>query len=94
MKRVILTLTGRVQGIGFRDRVVRIAARHPVAGTVRNHRWEEALEIDVEGDDAAVERFLADVLATPPPFARLDHVIRQASECPRGLSGFAQAPTG
>jgi hydrogenase maturation factor HypF (carbamoyltransferase family) len=94
VKRVILTLTGRVQGIGFRDCVVRIATRHPVAGTVRNHRWDRALEIDVEGDDAAVESFLADVLANPPYFARLDHVVRQTGECPRGLSSFAQAPTG
>jgi len=93
VKRVLLTLTGRVQGVGFRERVVQTAARHPVAGTVRNRRWPAALEIDVEGDDAAVERFLADVLANPPHLARLDHAIRQAGEYPRGLSGFRQAPT-
>ena len=88
-----MTLTGRVQGVGFRDRVIALAARHPVAGTVRNLRAEDALEIDVEGEPAAVERFIADVLAHPPSFARIENAIRQLVEEPRSVRGFRRAPS-
>jgi len=92
MVRTILTLSGRVQAVGFRDAVLHIASRHPVAGTVRNLRDGERLEIDAEGEPAAVESFIADVLAHPPRYARVEHVDR-ASAQPRGLHAFLQAPT-
>jgi acylphosphatase len=55
MKRAIVTLHGRVQGVGFRERVLQIARGHDVAGTVRNLRAGYLLEIDVEGEDGAVD---------------------------------------
>jgi acylphosphatase len=88
----VTTLSGRVQGVGFRYTVLRIAARHPVAGTVRNLRGGERLEIDAEGDETAVEAFLRDVLARPPRGARVDRVERRSAE-PRGLTRFGEAPT-
>ena len=91
-KREIVTLGGRVQNIGFRDAVLRVAGRHPVAGTVRNLRDGERLEIDVEGDDVAVDAFLDDVLANPPRSSRIDSVLRTAAE-PAGATGFEQAST-
>ena len=91
-KRQIVILGGRVQNVGFRDAVVEVAARHPVAGTVRNLRGREALEIDVEGDDVAVEAFLDDVLAHPPRYGRVDSVLR-TSAIPAGATRFEQAST-
>ncbi|MGP6157903.1 MAG: acylphosphatase [Vulcanimicrobiaceae bacterium] len=85
---MIVTLTGRVQGVGFRQRVAALASRHPVAGTVRNLRSSEALEIDIEGEEAALNAFIADVLANPPTFARIEHVVRQRGEAPRAAQGF------
>jgi acylphosphatase len=90
--RTIVTLSGRVQTVGFRDAVQRIAARHAVAGTVRNVREGERLEIDVEGDDEAVRAFLGDVLEHPPRYARVEHIDRSDAE-PLGRHGFTVAPT-
>jgi hydrogenase maturation protein HypF len=92
MVRTILTLRGRVQAVGFRDAVLRIAARHDVAGTVRNLRDGRRLEIDVEGAPAAVEAFERDVLAHPPRYARVESVERTSAP-PRGLLAFELAST-
>lgn len=81
-----------MQTVGFRDAVCRVARRHPVAGTVRNLAHGERLEVDAEGEAAAVEAFIADVLAHPPRFARVERIDR-ASAPLRGLTTFTQAPT-
>ena len=92
MTRTIVVVSGIVQGVGFRYTVLQIAARHAVAGTVRNVRAGERVEIDAEGDAGAVAAFEADVLANPPPGARIEHVER-TSATPRQLAGFSFAPT-
>jgi acylphosphatase len=93
MVRELVTLHGRVQGVGFREQVLAIARAHAVAGTVRNVTSSRTLEIDVEGDETAVDAFVAAVVARPPSFARVDHVERRPL-APRGVSGFVRAPTG
>lgn len=80
MKREIVRLSGRVHGVGFRYQVLRIAQRFEVVGTVRNIRAPQTLEIDVEGDPAEIERFIAAVLAEPPPAARVDSTTRRSAE--------------
>lgn len=92
MKREVAVLHGRVQGVGFRERVIAIARRHPIAGSVRNLH-DGGLEIDVEGDEAAVDRFLADVQSHPPYFGAVESVSRE-TRVPRGASDFAVAPSG
>jgi acylphosphatase len=92
MKRQIVTLTGQVQGVGFRDRVVRKARRYPVSGTVRNRLDRRRLEIDVEGPDEDVDAFIDDVLADPPAMACVERVERLPAK-PRGTSGFEEEST-
>jgi acylphosphatase len=92
LTRTIVTLGGRVQGVGFRYAVLTIAARHAVAGTVRNLREGERLEIDVEGQADAVEAFLQDVLANPPRHGIVAHVDRR-SVPPRHAAGFTEERT-
>jgi hydrogenase maturation protein HypF len=89
----VIRINGRVQNVGFRDRVLDIAETYRVTGSVRNVRAGEALEIDVEGEPGEVERFLDEVLANPPSFARVERVDRETLE-PRGARGFTRAPTG
>ncbi len=86
MKREVLVLRGRVQAVGFRYKVLQIAGRYRVAGTVRNCA-DETVEIDVEGENADVDAFLADVLAHPPRSARVDGATRE-THTPRGARGF------
>ncbi len=92
MTRTIATLSGRVQNVGFRDAVERIATRYDVAGTVRNTRDGERLEIDVEGNGDDVRAFLDDVLEHPPRYARVERVERRDAE-PLSRHGFSVAPT-
>jgi hydrogenase maturation protein HypF len=87
-----MTLSGRVQAVGFRQTVLALAARYAVAGTVRNLRQGGRLEIDAEGEEGAVRAFFDDVIAHPPHFARIDRVERAAAE-PRGAAGFREAPS-
>jgi len=91
MTRTIVTLGGRVQGVGFRYTVLRIAAAYRVAGTVRNLRGG-SVEIDAEGDADEVDAFVRDVLANPPRGARVEQVERRSAE-PRLLDAFSEAPT-
>jgi acylphosphatase len=89
VKRELVVLHGRVQGVFFRQTVLEIAARHPVAGTVRNRR-DGTLEIDVEGDATAVDAFLDEVAANPPELARVERTTREA-RTPGGMRGFRAA---
>ena len=57
-KRVVYS--GQVQGIGFRNMAQWLAVGHPVAGFVRNLPSGE-VELVAEGEDSAVEAFLAAV---------------------------------
>jgi acylphosphatase len=85
-------LSGIVQGVGFRYTVLRIAAQYDVAGTVRNVRAGERVEIDVEGAADVVEAFVKHIVTNPPPAARITGVERTSAE-PRGLRTFSDAPT-
>jgi acylphosphatase len=69
-KRVVVT--GRVQGVFFRDSVDRIARELDVKGWVRN-RHDGAVEAVFEGDQAAVERMLGFVRRGPSR-AEVEHV--------------------
>ena len=78
-------VSGRVQGVFFRDQTRRLALQHGVAGTVRNLA-DGRVEIVAEGSPAAVDELLA-WAAEGPPRARVDDVTTVEEE-PTGLSGF------
>lgn len=92
MKRELITVSGRVQGVGFRDHVVEVARRFGVAGTVANVRAGARVAIDVEGRPDQVDAFVDAVLADPPPAARIAGVERVAAT-PQGADGFHRGPT-
>lgn len=59
-QRRIVLYSGRVQGVGFRYTATRLARKYPVAGYVRNLPNQQ-VELVVEGPEADLEPFLADV---------------------------------
>ena len=61
-------VTGRVQGVGFRPFVRRLAARHRLTGWVRNRSGD--VEILAQGEAAALAAFGAELLERAPPLAR------------------------
>jgi acylphosphatase len=76
--RVRVVVTGRVQGVFFRDGCRTIARAEGVAGSVRT-RADGAVEAELEGPPAAVERVVA-WCRTGPPRARVDSVDVTAIE--------------
>jgi acylphosphatase len=81
-------VSGRVQGVGYRDWVVRTAQRTGLIGWVRNLR-DGRVEILVDGDDAAIAE-LVEQAQGGPPLARVDHVEAFASEEPKPYKGFTK----
>ena len=83
-RRVIVT--GRVQGVFFRDSTRAEAEARGVAGSVRN-RADGSVEAVFEGPADAVDALVAWCRAGGPPHARVQGV-EVADEAPEGLSGF------
>ncbi len=65
-----LSVTGVVQGVGFRPFVHRLAMEHGLGGWVRNEAGE--VQIEIEGPSREVRAFLQDLVAKAPPLARID----------------------
>ena len=81
-----LWVSGRVQGVWYRDRCRAEALRRGVDGCVRNLA-DGRVEVVLEGRPdavAAVEAWCAE----GPPRARVDHVEAR-DETPAGVAGFA-----
>jgi acylphosphatase len=83
--RVIARITGRVQGVKYRATAQREARRRGLTGLVRNEP-DGAVLIDVEGDPAAVDAFLA-WCAEGPPGARVTSVETTVAD-PIGYAEF------
>jgi acylphosphatase len=65
-------ISGEVQGVGYRFFAQRIAARHQIAGYVRNLS-DGRVEVHAEGSPEGVEGFKHD-LAAGPQYARVEQV--------------------
>ena len=82
-KRVVVS--GRVQGVFFRDTVRNAAEREGVAGWVRNTS-DGTVEAVLEGVGAAVDRVIAQTREGPPA-AEVD-AVEVFDEPDEGLTGF------
>ncbi len=80
-------LRGVVQGVGFRPHVAVVAARHPVTGLVGND--DRQVFIEAQGEIGDVEAFVADVLATLPPLARVIAVSSRDLDVEDSENAFA-----
>ena len=79
-------VSGRVQGVWYRDTARREAERLGLAGSAENQADGTVL-LEVEGDAPAVDAFLA-WAAEGPPRASVDTVTVEAVE-PRDQRGFS-----
>ena len=84
-------VAGIVQGVGFRPFVHGLAARHGLAGHVRNAG--SVVEVEVEGDGGAIAAFAEALVIEAPAAARVDG-LRQTCCAPLGQSRFRIAASG
>ena len=85
-KRLTATVTGAVQGVGFRWYVQRVACSSGLTGFVRNLP-NGGVEVVAEGDEQALERLLY-ALRQGPPAARIEGVETSWSDAWGEHEGF------
>jgi acylphosphatase len=86
-----LTISGRVQGVGYRDWTITMARRLGLTGWVRN-RSDGAVEALIVGDDTAVGEMI-DACRRGPTMARVDNVDIEPVDLDVLPQGFTQLPT-
>ena len=80
-----LSVTGVVQGVGFRPFVHRLAIRHGLTGWVLNAAGD--VQIAIEGGPEELDAFVRELRSEAPPLARIEQL--QAEPCvPTGLPTF------
>jgi len=86
MKRVHLTVCGRVQGVYFRASTRDRARQLGLSGWVRN-RSDGSVEILAEGDSARLEQFVV-WCHNGPPGAMVTHLNTQWQDASGEIAGF------
>ncbi|WP_207260424.1 carbamoyltransferase HypF [Desulfovibrio sp. Huiquan2017] len=80
------TITGQVQGVGFRPFVYRIALDHGVTGSVNNS--SDGVLIEVQGEAEQVGGFAEDLTGKLPPLARIVTLDSEQQATVNGEEGF------
>ena len=88
---VEVIVSGRVQGVGYREFARRAAERHGVAGFARN-RSDGTVEARLVGAPSVLEAMLAD-LRKGPAHGRVERVEIVARGAAAAESGFVIAAT-
>ena len=91
-RRLSLRLQGLVQGVGFRPFVHRLARRLHLQGWVRN--GPDGVELELEGPQNQLERFLAALQTEPPPRCRIDFLEQRWGDARGDLGDFQIADPG
>ena len=86
-----LTITGRVQGVGYRDWAIAAGQRLGLAGWVRN-RADGSVEALIVGDEAAVGRMI-EACRRGPAMARVDEIDVEPVDLDILPDGFKRLPT-
>ena len=74
-----LTISGRVQGVGFRWSTQRLAQQAGLQGFVKNLA-DGRVYVEVQGEEAVVERFVQRLAAGPTPYAIVEKVDQTAGK--------------
>ena len=83
--RLRVHIQGIVQGVGFRPFVYQLAHQHRLNGYVAN--TPKGVEIEVEGGQMALQRFLQELPKTAPPLSIITQI--DSEELPSAnYSGF------
>jgi len=86
-----LTISGRVQGVGYRDWTIGTGLRLGLTGWVRNRR-DGAVEALIVGNESAVGQMI-EACRRGPPMARVDEIDVEPVDLDILPAGFTQLPT-
>jgi hydrogenase maturation protein HypF len=89
-RRVRARVEGTVQGVGFRPYVYRLVGELGLDGWVLNDT--RGVLVEVEGEEPAIEAFLARLSPEAPPLAVVERVLAEERP-PTGERGFAIRPS-
>ena len=78
LARLRAKVSGRVQGVGFRYFVQKVASELGLSGFVRNLATGD-VELEAEGTASALDQLVV-VLQGGPPLSRVDEVV--VTDCP------------
>ena len=89
LKRQKILMTGRIQGVGFRPAVYRLARQLGLTGIVFNDT--QGVTIELQGSEGGIDEFLRRLHAGPdkPPLAEIQSCRRVEVEPVAGETGFA-----
>mgnify|MGYP000107708070 CR=1 FL=1 len=90
MNARLVRIAGRVQGVGYRDWLIREARRHGLWGWVRN-RGDGTVEALMAGEQDALSAVLT-ACRRGPPLARVEDIEESFAE-PPAEPGFFRRPT-
>ncbi|MFP4110791.1 MAG: carbamoyltransferase HypF [Desulfonatronovibrio sp.] len=91
MKRKKYIVNGRVQGVGFRPFVYRLATELSLKGMVSNN--EQGVTIDLEGSAESLAAFDRQLRENPPPLARIVTVEARDVQSPAHHEKFIITPS-
>lgn len=86
----MIRISGKVQGVWFRDWTVQTARALSISGWVRNRR-DGSVEVLAMGEAFAVERLIQRLHEGSPP-SRVERVEVKAAKA-EAVEGFARRPT-
>ncbi|OUP12497.1 carbamoyltransferase HypF [Anaeromassilibacillus sp. An200] len=89
--RLRLTVSGIVQGVGFRPFLHRLANRLGLCGWVRN--TAAGVELELEGSEDALQAFQRTLRDSPPPLAVIEEIRCEALDGTRGDTTFSILPS-
>lgn len=85
IQRAKATVSGIVQGVGFRPFIYHLAQKKGLGGYVAN--TSRGVDIEVEGEAGRIESFFREVETRKPPLARIVHIEKRYLP-PRQYRGF------
>ena len=86
MERVLIHIHGIVQGVGFRPFIHKLVLHYALRGTIKN--TSSGVELELEGERAELERFLADLPEKAPKLAVIERVEAAFSDELKGFRDF------
>jgi len=77
-KRVKVSISGIVQGVGFRPFIYQLAHRYALGGYVNNDG--SGVVVEVEGMSQSIDSFLERLNSEPPPLAQIHSIVTEHLE--------------